>query len=250
MPPVELVQKVGHLLRGLSSSEPDGASTSDLARAASLSRSTTHRLLHALLEEGLVERDTVTGQWTLGLETYLLGNLSSARYDVTARAQPFVRQLSTETGESAFFSVLRGDETVCLVSEDGSFPLRSHVLHEGVRFPLGVASAGLAILAFLPDSEIAQYLARSDLAALYGPSHARAEIEGRISDTRRSGFAVNPGLVVEGSWGMGTAVFNSDGRPVGALTLTGVEHRFRAPRRQAMGRLLMDVSHRLSQQVA
>ena len=52
------------------------------------------------------------------------------------------------TGESAFYSARRGNETVCLLREDGSFPIRSHVLHEGIRFPLGVASAGQVILAF------------------------------------------------------------------------------------------------------
>jgi hypothetical protein len=33
---------------------------------------------------------------------------------------------------------------VCLAGAEGSFPLRSHVLREGIRFPLGVASAGPA----------------------------------------------------------------------------------------------------------
>ena len=86
----------------------------------------------------------------VGPETYLFGLAVAARYDVTEIARPTVQRLARLTGESAFFSVRRGDETVCLIREDGSFPIRSHVLYEGIRFPLGVASAGLAVLAFLP----------------------------------------------------------------------------------------------------
>lgn len=55
---------------------------------------------------------------------------------------------------------------MCLLREEGSFPVRSFVLHEGVRFPLGVASAGTAILAFLPEDEQEQIL--SDWAAHAG----------------------------------------------------------------------------------
>jgi DNA-binding IclR family transcriptional regulator len=50
-----------------------------------------------------------------------------------------------------------------LLREDGSFPIRSYVLHEGIRFPLCVASSGLAILAFLPEREREAYLASADL---------------------------------------------------------------------------------------
>ena len=71
-----------------------------------------------------------------------------------------VNRLARETGESAFLSARRGDETVCVLSEEGSFPLRSHVLHVGIRFPLGVASAGLAILSHLPAREVDDYFTR------------------------------------------------------------------------------------------
>jgi DNA-binding IclR family transcriptional regulator len=79
------------------------------------------------------------------------------RYDVTDQAREVVTRLARATGESAFFSARRGDETVCVLAEEGSFPLRSHVLHVGIRFPLGVASAGLAILSHLSNREVDEF---------------------------------------------------------------------------------------------
>jgi DNA-binding IclR family transcriptional regulator len=175
-----------------------------------------------------------------------LGAAAARRYDVTAVARPFVHRLSTETGESAFFSARRGNETVCLLREDGSFPIRSHVLHVGIRFPLGVASAGMAILAFLPDSEIEVFLGGVDLTAAYGETHAADRMRARIVETRAVGFALNPGLLVEGSWGMGAAVFDADEQPQWALTLTGVEHRFGPSRRPELGTALLRAAHELS----
>ncbi|MEB0015044.1 IclR family transcriptional regulator C-terminal domain-containing protein, partial [Glaciimonas sp. Cout2] len=83
-------------------------------------------------------------------------------------------------------------ETVCLLREEGSFPIRSFVLHEGVRFPLGVASAGLAILAYLPEDEVTALLG-GELAATWGPAHTAAGIRSNLELTRTTGYAVNPG---------------------------------------------------------
>jgi DNA-binding IclR family transcriptional regulator len=233
------------LLRSLSPHTSDGATTTQAARLAGLPRATAHRLLDSLAIEGLVDRDHTTGRWFLGPETYVLGAAAASRYDITREARGSVQRLATATGESAFFSVRRGDETVVLLREDGSFPIRSFVLYEGARFPLGVVSAGLAVLAYLPQREIEDYLARVELATRWGDAHAAPAVRERLVATRAQGWAINPGLVVEGSWGMAAAVFDSGGSPAWALTLTGIEPRFRSERQPELGRLLLEEAHRL-----
>jgi DNA-binding IclR family transcriptional regulator len=244
--PTHVVGRVGAILRVVAKHEPVGATTSAVGRDSGVSRPTAHRLLSSLLDEGLVDRDASSGRWVLGPELYLLGVSAQQRYDVTALAHPFVRRLAASTGESAFFSARRGDETVCLVREDGAFPIRSHVLHEGIRFPLGVASAGMAILAHLPDREVEAFLMDNDLVEGYGKSHSPESLRTRVEEVRTAGYALNPGLIVEGSWGMGAAVFDPDQEPRWALSLTGIERRFDAKRRPELGRVLLHEAHQLS----
>lgn len=234
------------MLRAVGSAEPTGASTTELARATSLARPTAHRLLTSLADEGFLDRDSGTGRWRLGPELYLLGSAAASRYDITDHARRVVHTLATTSGESAFLSARRGDETVCLLREDGSFPLRSHVLYEGIRLPLGVASAGLVILAHLPDREVGEYLGRSDLQPEWGPQHSPDALAARITATRETGYAVNPALLVEGSWGIGAAVFDRTGAPAWALSLTGVETRFRRERHHELGTLLLEQAHVLT----
>lgn len=244
----QVVNRVAALLRAVSESTPQGARTSDLAQKTRLPRPTAHRILTSLNAQGFVDRSK-DGNWHLGPELFLMGAVAAERYDVTAIADEHIRALSEESGESAFLSVRRNQETVCLVRHEGTFPIRSFVLHEGKRFPLGVASAGLAILSFLPDHQVVEYLRGAELQRSYGASHSSAEIWGRIQETRKAGWALNPGLVVEGSWGMGAAVFNSAGLPAWALSLTGIEPRF-SPKRQAhLGRLLLHHSHELGKRL-
>ncbi|CUR60621.1 Bacterial transcriptional regulator family protein [metagenome] len=248
-PGPHLVGRVGAVLKAVAGQEPAGGTTSSVAQETRLPRPTVHRLLTSLQAEGLVDRVHGSGHWVLGPELFFLGRAAAARYDVTGLARPAVRRLAQATGESAFFSARRGDETICLVREDGSFPIRSFVLYEGVRFPLGVASAGLVILAHLSEREREGYLERTDLVPEWGPQHDRATLTRRIRATRRTGYAVNPGLVVEGSWGLGAAVFDADGEPTWALSLTGIESRFTAARRAELGTLLLREAHDLSRRL-
>ncbi|RLK52745.1 IclR family transcriptional regulator [Microbacterium telephonicum] len=231
----------------------DGAATrtSDLARRSGLTRPTTYRLLSALRDEGLVDQDAATRAWVAGPELYLMGMAAAPRYDVVEIARDIVRSLAVRTEESAFLSVRRGDETVCVLREDGSFPIRSFVLSEGVRFPLGVASAGLAILSFLPPHDVDAYFARHpELPERWGVAHAESRIRDRIEETTSRGFALNAGLIVEGSYGLGAAVFSGAGEPQWALSLTGVQFRFSPARMPELGRTLLAHAHQLSQRLA
>ena len=47
-------------------------------------------------------------------------------------------------------------------------------------------------------------------------------IRANLEQARKAGYSVNPGLILEGSWGMGAAVFDRSGRPTWALSLTGI----------------------------
>lgn len=242
----QVVHRLAQVLRTVSAAMPQGTGTSDVARSTSLPRPTAHRLLASLAAEGFLDHDQRTGRWLLGPELYLMGSVAAERYDVTGVAREHVQALADATGESAFFSVRRGDETVCLLREDGAFPIRSFVLHEGKRFPLGVASAGLAILAFQREDAVERYLAQTDLSKEFGPQHEREALRARVAETRAAGYAVNPELIVTGSWGMGAAVFDRAGQPAWALSLTGIGSRFTAERRPELGQLLLQHAHALT----
>jgi DNA-binding IclR family transcriptional regulator len=251
VPGAQSVARAARLLRLVTGAGDEGLTAADLARHADLTRPTAHRLLAALRQEGLVAQDEKSGRWMPGPELYLMGTAAASRYDITGIARDIVRSLAVRTDESAFLSVRRGDETVCLLREEGSFPIRSFVLSEGVRFPLGVASAGLAILAFLPPHDVDAYFERHpELPAKWGAAHGEKRLRTRLRETQERGYALNPGLIVEGSFGLGAAVFTRAGEPQWALSLTGVQFRFGPDRLADLGRTLLAHAHQLTTRVA
>lgn len=251
VPGAQAIARAAALLRLVTGAGDAGLTVTEMARRAELTRPTTHRLLSALRHEGLVDLDEDSGRWMPGPELYLMGTVAAARYDITTIARDIVRSLAVRTEESAFLSVRRGDETVCLIREEGSFPIRSFVLSEGIRFPLGVASAGLAILAFLPPHDVDAYFERHpELAKSHGAAHSEARLRTRLRETQSRGYAVNSGLIVEGSYGLGAAVFTRSGHPQWALSLTGVEFRFSPERIAELGRVLLAHAHQLTTRIA
>jgi len=243
----QVTTRIALLLR-LVGRAPAGAVIADLVRDSGLTRPTVHRLLASLAAEGLLDHDPLRHTWHYGPEVFVMGVVAAERYPIEELARPSLRRLAEETGESAFLSIRRGTETVCLLREEGSFPIRSFVLHEGVRFPLGVASAGLAILAYLPEQEVAALL-QGSIVETWGPAHTAAGIRAHLERTRTTGYSVNPGLILEGSWGMGAAIFDRSGSPAWALSLTGIEPRFRPERQPTLGRLLLEEANRITQEL-
>lgn len=245
----QVVSRLASLLR-LVGRNAGGMPLAGIVRESGLTRPTVHRLLSSLAAEGLLDHDPASGNWVLGPEMLLLGSVASARFPMEDIARPSLRRLAEATGESAFFSIRRGMETVCLLREEGSFPVRSFVLHEGVRFPLGVASAGTAIMAFLPEGEREGILQGWEAhAGTFAARHTAGIVRENLERTRLAGYSVNPGLVLEGSWGMGAAVFDRSGKPAWALSLTGIEPRFKPERQEELGGLLMAEAHRITQQL-
>ena len=273
--PMQGAQVVGRiaLLLRLVGRNPTGTPLAEIVRDSGLTRPTVHRLLTSLATEGLLDHDAVRHTWHYGPEVFVMGTVAAARYPIEELARPSLVRLAEETGESAFLSIRRGGETVCLLREEGSFPIRSFVLHEGVRFPLGVASAGMAILAYLRETEVDALLGDTGpadsvlagevlastvpantvpantaaFAARWGSQHSPASIRAHLQRTRVPGYSVNPGLILEGSWGMGAAIFDRSGRPGWALSLTGIEPRFKPERQRILGQLLLDEASRITQ---
>ena len=146
----------------------------------------------------------------------MLGNVASERFGINRLAAPVVARLAHECGDSAFFSIRRDVFAVCVLREDGDYPLKTHVLLPGDRHPLGVGAGSLAILAALPDDEVDACLqANAALIARRYPHYSVPLIRALVDESRERGYSVNQGLVVPGSWGLGVPLRDEQGACAG-----------------------------------
>ena len=204
----------------------------DLVTSSGLTKPTARRTLGALVRAGLLDQDDASRRYHLGAESCVLGMLAARRFGIHARAIDGLTRLSQATGDTAFLSVRRDLHIVCFHREEGPFPIRSHVLQVGDRHPLGIGAGSLAVLAALPDDEVERAIAANTAIILEKyPAYSAGLLQSAVLRTRKEGYALNPGLLMKGSWGIGVAVCDPRGRPVYAISLAAIEDRLDEVRR-------------------
>jgi DNA-binding IclR family transcriptional regulator len=235
----QAVHRAMNVLHGIARGRTAGIGLTDIARQTGLNKSTAHRLIQALMIEGLVDQDRGSRKYSLGAGCHALGLAAANRWGVYRLAPPHVLRLAHETGDAAFFSLRQDAHALCMLREEGDFPLKSHVLAAGDQHPLGVGGGSQAMLAALPDDEVARCLDQNldEIQRLY-PRYTPRRLRQLVALGRKKGYSVNPGLVLEGSWGIGIALRRPDGQVFGALSIATVESRMTAEREALIASLL------------
>lgn len=235
------------VLRLLTRVGPGGLRMGEIGRRLELNKATAVRLTRTLLEEGFVLRDGSSGCYRLGPEAFAVGLAAEPSYELQRLAAPTLRNLAVETGDTVFFSVLHGYESICLSRDEGDFPIRNQLIKAGDRWPLGIGAGACAILAALDDEQVADVLARNaGLRAERFPRCTDEAIGALVRETRDKGYCVQPGLVIEGSWAVGVPVYDAHGRPVASISVAAIETRLGPARSAALGNRLMQASRELT----
>ncbi|MDP4302973.1 IclR family transcriptional regulator [Leptothrix discophora] len=234
------------VLRLLTRVGPGGLRMNEIGRRLGLNKSTAIRLTRTLVDEGFVLHDPHSGAYRLGPEAFAVGLAAEPSYALQRLAAPLMRALALESGDTVFFTVLHGTESICLSRTEGDFPIRNQLVKAGDRWPLGVGAGSCAMLAALSDAAIADILGRNaaERLARY-PDCTDAAIRELVAQTRAQGYCVNPGLVLASSWAIGVPVYDRDGRPVASISLAAIESRLGPARRAALGNRLRVASQEL-----
>jgi DNA-binding IclR family transcriptional regulator len=191
-------------------------SLSDLAERTGLYKSTILRLAQTLERfEYLMRRDD--GDYQIGTSALRLANIYQGSVQAGDIIQPVLRDLVEKTGESASFSVRRGDVRVFVYRVDSPHMLRDH-LQAGDVVPLGQGASGKILLAFTKPLD---------------PAHAAL---------RKKLVCSTSGELASGMVGVACPVFNAAGDAVGALTLNGPQSRIDKRAMETMERVLLEAA--------
>jgi DNA-binding IclR family transcriptional regulator len=247
---VRSVERALALMRAVAASGRAGCRFTDLCTQAKLSKSTTHRILLALLDGGMVEQDPETKLLYPGIELFLLGTAAAARFSIVEMARPSLLHLAEETGDTVFLSVPVAGDVLCADRQLGSFPIRTLTVDVGDRAPLGLGSGGLALLAFLDDAEIDARIAANESRLEKHVHFAPVGLRRLIATARRQGYAFVDGLLVEGMGAIGVPICDPTGRPIAALSVAAISSRLAARRRASVFQKILQEARRIERQLA
>ena len=120
--------------------------------ATGLPRTTAHRLLGALEDEGFLARYGEGLGYRLGPRLLRLAGDAMRELPLRDLARPALERLVRSTGESAQLYVRAGDRRVCIDAVESPSELRT-IVPVGSSLPLTAGSAAKVFLAYTPDPE-------------------------------------------------------------------------------------------------
>jgi DNA-binding IclR family transcriptional regulator len=213
------------LVRAVAYSE-NGLSLKDLAKVAGLSKSTTHRIANALVQHGMLAQTKEDKTFVPGAGLYSLGQTAARFFSLVKIAKPDLRKLADVTEDSVFLTIIEGDESVCIDRIVGEFPIKVLTLDVGVRRPLGVGAASLALFAALGDDEVNRVIEQNTASRLkVAPSLTNTLLLESVKSTRSLGYALSYEHVVSGMGAVSMCIYNEARQPVAAITISAIKQR-------------------------
>lgn len=219
--PILVLQKARMLLDAFTVDSPE-LSLFEIRERTRLPASTATRLVHNLVNEGLLERRG--DRYRVGATILRWAAPALRALDVVSLLTPVIEQLRDTTGESAAVYRRQGLQRVCVAVA----PTRHSViwqLHVGLTTPLHVGSGGRAILAFDASAAEAAFAADRDS---FTPHTLTDEdrLHRALSETQATGVAVSHQELDQDVAGVSAPVVGIGGEVVAALGVAGPAQRF------------------------
>lgn len=224
------VDKAVAVMRVIAEGGRHGMRLTDIYPAAELSKSTAHRILQALIHIGMVEQDPTSGLYFLGYDLFALGVAAGNRFGLVDLSHASMTRLAERTGDTVYLSIRDRLESVCVAREEGAFPIKTLTLKVGDRRPLGVGAGSLALLAFTDDEDMHAVVRANFSRPGQYSRYDEPAVYGMIEDSRRQGYSLNDGNIIDGMSALGVPI-RGEGGVIASLSVAAVTERMRAPRR-------------------
>lgn len=242
------VERALDILSTFARSEQATLGVTEIAGELGLSKGVVHRVLSACCSKGFLELDSSTHRYRLGPKILVLGLSCLDRVDVRTLGRQTLNSLVAATGETATLSVRVGWTRVYL---DQVTPNRDvkMVVRLGRPFPLHAGASSKTMLAFLPEEEQEEYLAKHHLPTLTphtitDPDRLRKELQA----IRTNGYAASFGERDVSAGSVAAPVLGHDGTLACVISVSGPVERFSAEVELA-SRSLLNAAHDFSQRL-
>lgn len=218
-------------------SEHDGGLIlTELANLCELPTSTTHRLLTTLENNRFVRFNRTSNLWSVGVQSFVVGNAFGRSRNFVPLAKTYMRHLMDEAGETVNLAALDQDEIVYLAQVESHEIMRASV-RPGSRVPLHSSAVGKAILAGMNDIDrtlITQLKPDTPKEnQIYTPDFMKG-----LKGTQLLGYAVDDEEQSVGLRCVASVIYDENGGPLAAISVSGPTARITNARIPTLGRLV------------
>lgn len=247
-PHIQSVDRAITILKTLGDA-PSDLGVTDLSQKLGLPKSTVHRLLTALDQGGLVEQDSVTEKYHLGIDLVRLAGQVLMRMNPQEVAQPYLHTLAEACKETVNLSVLTDDDKVINIASFPSPRMVRNVGWIGREMLPHSASSGKALLAYLPEQRVERILAaglpRLTERTITDPLRLREE----LVQVRQRGYAVAQEELEEGLSAVAAPIIDHEGHVISVISVSGPSFRLTEERLVELAEMTCEAAQAVSRQL-
>jgi DNA-binding IclR family transcriptional regulator len=219
---------------------------SELATELGVARATAFRILSTLQARGYVEHIAAEHTYRLGAGTIILAAQSHAS-SLIRLAEPAMKSLRDATGETINLALLRGGRLIYTEIHEGTHAMRMNS-RVGEESPWHATALGKAVLSRLPVDEARTLLGPEPYTQYTAQTRTSwARLAENLRDARALGYAVDDEEGDFASVCVAAPILTRSGRPVAAISISGLAARFTDQARREIGPQLADWCVRISQ---
>ena len=192
-----------------------------------INRASAHRFITTLRDLGYVRKNQ-HNNYEATFKMLEMGMKQADKFEVRRMAKPAMRDLAAEFDETVNLGVLDNGQVVYLDKVESRELLR---MDSGV----GTASSpcatalGKAMLAFLPEDEKSTLLNGTELVPITPNTIVDiGRLEKELSKIKRQGYAVDNEELAMDLYCIGAPIFNFNGYPAYAMSLSGPTRRMKS----------------------
>lgn len=218
----------------------------ELAELTSLPKSTVHRIVSALVAEGLLIQDEDSHKYQLSLRVAELSAGLLGSNTVRRVARPILMELRDQTHESVHLAVLEHLDVVIIDTEDSYYFVRE-VNVPGQHLPAHAVSTGKVLLAYQWEGRLRDLLSQVALKryttqTITDPRRFMEELR----QVRARGYAISCGELEVGVEAVAAPIFDQAGSIAAAVSVGGPGERCR-PRHAEFIRAACEAGQRITQ---
>ncbi|WP_424627802.1 IclR family transcriptional regulator [Bradyrhizobium sp. SYSU BS000235] len=220
VPIVRALDRGVALLRAFDVSKPRQTLT-ELAKRTGLDKGTARRLLDTLERAGLIDYDDLSSLYCLGIGVLELASSVETGRDLREVAAPYMRELTEQTGTTAYLWVYHEGHALCVERVRASIPnVDAAWFTVGSRAPLNSGGGPRALLGFVSPEEL-KYALSLELIKRTAKSQINPKLLAReAAHIRQRGWELAVDDFVVGLAALGAPIFDRKGQLVGSLSMT------------------------------
>tara|TARA_R110000824_G_scaffold288508_2_gene476512 strand:+ start:82172 stop:82978 length:807 start_codon:yes stop_codon:yes gene_type:complete len=200
----------------------------EVAGRAELARATARRFLHTLNSLGYVESDGKL--FWLSPRVLNLGFAYLSSQPLVDLIQPYIREVSDNTGESCSVSVLDLPDIV-YIARSLTQQIMSVSLNIGTRLPALNTSMGRILLAALDDDKISEFICKETIKKYTNQTITEtSSIFNEIVSSRKLGYSLVCEELEIGLTSVSVPIVNKQGKAVAAINISSQPHKMNKKR--------------------